>query len=69
MVLLALAAIVVQPVAPVAVTRQVRATVRIVSGPPLRFKDIEKTQPTLLRDSKVRGVDGSLQAARLIEFQ
>ena len=69
MVILALAAVAAQPAGPVAVTRQVRAMVKIVSAPPLRFKDIEQKSPEMLRDAKVRGRDGSLQAARLVEFQ
>jgi hypothetical protein len=69
MLLLVLAAVTAQPAAPVAVTRQVRATVRIVSAPPLRFKEIEQRSPQMLRDAKVRALDGSLQPARLVEFQ
>ena len=69
MLILALAAVAAQPTAPVAVTRQVRAMVKIVSAAPLRFKEIEKQAPELLRDAKVRASDGSLQPVRLVEFQ
>ena len=69
MLLLALATVAAQPAAPVAVTRQVRATVRIVSAPPLRFKELEQKSPHMLREAKVRAVDGTLLPARLVEFE
>ncbi len=55
-----------QAVAPV---RQARATVTILPAARLRFSDIERHQPRLLRESVVRGGDGSVEVLKLVEFQ
>ena len=69
-VIAALAANLVQQVpAPVSPGRQARATVIILSSVPLHFADIEKTRPGALRNSRVRGANGSEKAVRLVEFE
>jgi hypothetical protein len=55
-----------QAAAPV---RQARATVTILSAAPLRFSEIERERPHLLRQSVVRSADGSVQVLKLVEFQ
>ena len=57
------------PQAPPTTQRQARAMVRIVSGPPLRFAEIERRRTMPLRDSWVRGADGSRERVRLVEFE
>ena len=73
MVLLALlaattAAAVSQPAATTAV-RQAQATVTIIKAPVIHFQEIERSNPQLLRDTEVRSPDGTIQRARLVEFQ
>ena len=53
----------------VAPERQARAMVTILSGTPLRFSEIERERPRELRESRVRGADGSIETVRLVEFQ
>jgi hypothetical protein len=53
----------------VATERQARAMVTILSGAPLRFSEIERERPLELRESRVRGADGSIETVRLVEFQ
>jgi hypothetical protein len=53
----------------VAAERQAVAMVRILPGAPLRFAEIERNAPETLRDTQVRGPDGSTEPARLVEFQ
>ena len=53
----------------VAPERQARATVTIRPAASLRFADIERDRPQLLRDSRVRGADGALETLRLVEFE
>jgi hypothetical protein len=49
--------------------RQARAIVTILAGAPLRFSEIERERPLELRESRVRGADGSIETVRLVEFQ
>ena len=56
----------VQPAAP---SRQAVAVVQIVRPASLRFQEIERSHPELLRDSLVRAQGDALQPARLVEFQ
>ena len=58
----------VEPQAAVPV-RQARATVTILSAAGLRFADIEREQPEALRETVVRGADGSVELLKLVEFQ
>ena len=53
----------------VAAERQAVAMVRILSGAPLRFSEIERNAPETLRNTRVRAPDGSMEPARLVEFQ
>ncbi len=55
-----------QAVAPV---RQARATVTILPAARLHFDDIERDQPEALRETVVRGADGSTEVLKLVEFQ
>ncbi|WP_294010478.1 hypothetical protein [Sphingomonas sp.] len=55
-----------RPAAPV---RQARATVTILAAARLRFSEIEREQPQMLRPSVVRGADGSLEVLKLVEFE
>ena len=55
-----------QAAAPV---RQAIATVTILRAEPLRFAEIERERPELLRDTVVRRPDGSVEQFRLVEFQ
>jgi hypothetical protein len=57
------------PAEPAKPRRQATATVRIVRAHTLRFAEIERSQPKLLRSSVIRGRDGQPQAARLVEFE
>lgn len=54
---------------PTSAMRQARATVTILSAAPLRFHEIERSSPDQLRDTHVRATDGTMQPARLVEFQ
>lgn len=49
--------------------RQATATVRILRIEPIRFEEIERQQPGLLRSAMVRTRDGRPEPARLLEFQ
>ncbi|HUE78265.1 MAG TPA: hypothetical protein VMN38_01355 [Sphingomicrobium sp.] len=77
MVILAAAAIVaaapaqeaVQPSSPIAVQRQAQAMVRIVSSAAVRFSEIERDRPEALRETMIRGPNGTPEAAKLVEFQ
>jgi hypothetical protein len=53
----------------VAPERQARAMVTILSGAPLRFSEIERERPLELRESRVRGANGSIETVKLVEFQ
>ena len=55
--------------APVSPERQAQATVTILSSASLRFSEIEKTHPDTLRESHVRGADGSKETVKLVEFE
>lgn len=63
------ATLVPQAVAPVSPERQARATVTILTSSTLRFAEIERTQPKSLRESRVRGADGTVEKIKLVEFQ
>ena len=49
--------------------RQARATVTILPAVRLHFDDIERNQPEALRETIVRGADGSTEVLKLVEFQ
>ena len=49
--------------------RQARATVRIMRAEPVRFLEIERRQPGLLRSTLVGTREGTPQPARLLEYQ
>jgi hypothetical protein len=49
--------------------RNARAMVLIVRPAELRFKEIQRDQPELLRDTVVQSADGQVQPAKLVEFQ
>ena len=66
---LLLAAAPLAPVQRVAAERQAIAMVRIVPGAQVRFSEIEQSAPERFRDTQIRGVDGSSEPARLVEFQ
>ena len=68
--LLLVAAAAPEPAAPrVAAESQASAVVRILPGAPIRFAEIEQSAPERFRDTKIHAADGSLQPARLVEFQ
>jgi hypothetical protein len=69
--LLFLAAVVttLQPSTPGRATAQARVTVRIEQGMVLRFAELERDQPQRLHERMVKASDGSLQPARLVEFE
>lgn len=73
MVILAAAALaatlVPQALAQVAPQRQARAMVTILSSAQLRFGEIDRDQPHMLRETRIRTADGSLETVRLVEFQ
>ena len=72
MVILATAAIVASLVpnaGPATPQRQAQATVTILASAELRFSQIEATDPKTLRETSVRGADGTIETVRLIEFQ
>ena len=56
-----------QPV--VAAVRQAQATVTIVRAETVRFTEIEKSRPWLLRATVIRSRDGSTEPAKLVEFE
>jgi len=43
--------------------------VRIIPGAKLRFAELEKADPKLFRESRVRSANGLAETARLIEFE
>lgn len=49
--------------------RQARASVTILAAEPLRFAEIERTRPAILRDSQVVDADGNASPIRLVEFE
>ncbi len=53
----------------VAPARQAQAVVRIIKSAALRFSELDKSQPQLFRETKVRSAGGSIETTRLIEFQ
>ena len=53
----------------VAPERQAQVTVIILPAARLRFSEIEREQPMLLRETVIRAPDGSTQPAKLVEFQ
>ena len=53
---------------PVAPSVQARATIRILSGATVRFGEARADGDGTRRDTTIR-TDGSVQAAKLIEFQ
>jgi hypothetical protein len=53
----------------VAPERQAQATVTILPAARLRFSEIEREQPRLMRETLIRAPDGSTQRAKLVEFQ
>jgi hypothetical protein len=60
-----------EPPAPaerVAAERQAVAMVRILPGAQIKFAELEETAPHSFTDSRIRGADGSLEPARLVEF-
>jgi hypothetical protein len=63
------ATLVPQAVAPASPERQAQATVTILPSAQLRFSEIERDQPLALRQSVVRGADGSTETVKLVEFQ
>ena len=49
--------------------RQAKATVRIVRVEPVKFQEIERQRPALLRSTTLRTRDGKPEPARLLEYQ
>jgi hypothetical protein len=66
---LAVAASNLQPAMPVRASAQARVTVRIEQGTELRFAELERDQPQRLQVRMIRASDGSVQPARLVEFE
>jgi hypothetical protein len=66
---LAAAASTLQPIVPVGASAHARAVVRIEQGTELRFAEIEREQPQRIQERTVRSSDGSVQPARLVEFE
>lgn len=68
--LLIVAALLIAPSATLATPdRQAKATVRIVRVEPVRFEEIERKRPSLLRSTYLRTRDGKSEPARLLEYQ
>jgi hypothetical protein len=63
------ATLVPQAQAPVAPQRQAEATVTILSSAQVRFTEIERDRPNILRETRVRAADGSVETVKLVEFQ
>ena len=61
----ALSAAVATPVEP---RRQAKASVRIVRAEPHHFKEIERTDPSRLRNIIVRSANGSAERVRVLEY-
>ena len=59
----------VQPSAPIAAQRQAQAIVRIVQSAAVRFSEIERDRPEVLRETVIRGPNGTTETAKLVEFQ
>ena len=57
------------PSEPVAPESQARAVVRILKGEAVRFAEVEKNDPQLLRETTVHSPEGAEEKARLIEFE
>ena len=49
--------------------RQAQAVVTILPGAALRFAQIERERPRVLRETAVRRPDGSVEQVRLVEFE
>jgi hypothetical protein len=49
--------------------RQATASVRILRVEPVKFQEIERSEPGRLRSTLIRAVDGQREAARLLEYQ
>jgi ABC-type molybdate transport system substrate-binding protein len=45
------------------------ASIKILSAASLRFDELERTEPTALRETQVRSADGSVQQLKVVEFQ
>lgn len=58
-----------QAPAPASPGRQAQATVTILASASLRFSEIEATDPSLLRETRVRAADGAVETVRLVEFE
>ena len=63
------ATLVPQVQAPALPERQAQAMVTIFASAELRFSEIDKTRPKALRETRVRGADGSMETVKLVEFQ
>jgi hypothetical protein len=59
------------PIAPGPATpqRQAQAMVTILASAELHFSEIEKSHPKILRETRVRGANGSMETVKLVEFQ
>ena len=57
------------PVQRVVAERQAMAVVRILPGAQLRFSELEQNAPERFRETQIRNADGSLEPARVVEFQ
>jgi len=69
MLLLAAAIATASTVSPASPDRQAKASVRILRVEPIRFQELERRQPGLLRSTYVRMRDGKLEPVRLLEYQ
>jgi hypothetical protein len=71
MVLLAAAALAATPPQPhpISAVVQATATIRVISGVELKFSALNNPDAPPPRDSIVKAADGSVQPAKLIEFQ
>jgi hypothetical protein len=58
-----------QAPAPVSPGHQAQATVTILSSASLRFAEIERQHPKMLRETRVRAADGSVETVKLVEFE
>jgi hypothetical protein len=63
------ATLVPQALAQVPPQRQAQARVTILSSMRLRFSEIDRDRPEMLRETRVRTADGSVVTVRLVEFQ
>ena len=69
MLLLAAALLTAPSATSVAPERQAKATVRILRVEPVKFQEIERLRPDLLRSTVVRTREGKPEPARLLEYQ